>query len=79
MVEQKMIFSDLQPIKWDSLLRAKSNNRIGSAYLFSGPRGCGKEWGAIEFAKLMNCEKPKNPHVINVLHVLSFMGFSTPI
>ena len=51
-----MIINDFQPMIWDRLLRAKSNNRIGSAYLFSGPKGCGKEWGAIEFAKLLNCE-----------------------
>ena len=50
-----MIINDFQPMIWDRLLRAKSNNRIGSAYLFSGPKGCGKEWGAIEFAKLLNC------------------------
>ena len=51
-----MIINDFQPMIWDRLLRAKSNNRVGSAYLFSGPKGCGKEWGAIEFAKLLNCE-----------------------
>ncbi len=53
-----MIFRDYQPNVWERLLRAKSNMRIGSAYLFVGPRGCGKEWGAIEFAKLLNCDNP---------------------
>ncbi len=56
-----MIFSDYQPIVWERLLRAKSNKRIGSAYLFTGPRGCGKEWGAIEFSKLLNCESHDDP------------------
>ena len=53
-----MIFKDVRPKVWHRFLRAKSNNRIGTAYLFTGPRGCGKEWGAIEFAKFLNCENP---------------------
>ncbi|RMF10448.1 MAG: AAA family ATPase, partial [Candidatus Neomarinimicrobiota bacterium] len=31
-----------------------AHNRVGSAYLFSGPPGCGKEALALEFAGLMN-------------------------
>ena len=56
MVTEKIIFNNYQPLVWKRLLRVKSNKRVGSAYLFTGPRGCGKEWGAIEFAKLLNCE-----------------------
>ncbi len=56
MVTEKIIFKNYQPLVWKRLLRVKSNKRVGSAYLFTGPRGCGKEWGAIEFAKLLNCE-----------------------
>ena len=56
MVTEKIIFKNYQPLVWKRLLRVKSNRRVGSAYLFTGPRGCGKEWGAIEFAKLLNCE-----------------------
>ena len=52
-----MIFKEIQPTIWDRLKRAKTNDRIGSAYLFSGRRGCGKEWVAIEFSKLLNCER----------------------
>ena len=33
-------------------------NEIGHAYLFFGPRGCGKTSTARIFAKLVNCEKP---------------------
>lgn len=73
-----MIFPDLQPIKWDSLLRAKSNNRIGSAYLFAGPKGCGKEWGAIEFAKLLNCEKPKKSPCDQCPSCSKFYGLQHP-
>ena len=57
MVKEKMIFSDLQKNIWERLYRIKSNDRVGSAYCFSGPTGSGKEYAAIEFAKLLNCEK----------------------
>tara|TARA_B100001750_G_scaffold33805_1_gene23656 strand:+ start:1047 stop:2207 length:1161 start_codon:yes stop_codon:yes gene_type:complete len=56
MAEKTMTFNDIQPTVWDRFKRAKKNNRIGTAYLFTGPRGCGKEWGAIQFAKYLNCE-----------------------
>ena len=52
-----MIFSDLQNNIWERLYRIKSNDRLGSAYCFSGPTGSGKEYAGIEFAKLLNCEK----------------------
>jgi len=51
-----MIFSDLQPVIWGKLSKINKNNRVGSAYIFSGQKGSAKEWGAIEFAKLLNCE-----------------------
>ena len=41
---------------WKRLLLTFKNNRVGSAYLFSGPRGCGKEALAIEFGALLNSE-----------------------
>ncbi len=49
------VFS-LQPKISNSLLRLVRSNRVGSAYLFSGPRGAGKEAVAAEFAALLNCE-----------------------
>ncbi len=52
-----MNFSDLQNNIWKRLYRIKSNGRLGSAYCFSGPAGSGKEYGAIEFSKLLNCQK----------------------
>lgn len=45
-----------QPKVWDRLSQIKSSNQIGSAYLFSGPSGSGKEGLAIKFAQYLNCE-----------------------
>ena len=51
-----MNISGAQPSIWERLTRIKSSEKIGSSYLFSGPPGCGKEWCAVEFSKLINCE-----------------------
>ena len=51
-----MNISEAQPFVWKRLTKIKSNKKIGNSYLFSGPVGCGKEWSAIEFSKLINCE-----------------------
>ena len=51
-----MNISEAQPFVWQRLSKIKSNDKIGTSYLFSGPSGCGKEWCAIEFSKLINCE-----------------------
>ena len=37
------------------LSSALDNNRLGHAYLFSGPRGCGKTTSARVFARCLNC------------------------
>ena len=42
---------------WERLVKVKTSNNIGSAYLFSGPKGSGKEDLAIKFSQLLNCKK----------------------
>ena len=41
---------------WDKLSSISRSKKIGSAYLFSGPVGSGKEGLALKFAQLINCK-----------------------
>lgn len=44
------------------LMRALDENKLTHAYLFSGPRGCGKTSSARILARCVNCAKGPTPH-----------------
>ena len=68
MVNKTIIKLDLvsaQNSTWARLVRVTKSENVGSAYLFSGPPGAGKECLAIKFAQLMNCSNT-NDQVCNI-------------
>ena len=59
MVNEKMTFMNfnMQKSLWERIILSKKNNRVGSAYLFLGPNGCGKEAIALKLSAYLNCSE----------------------
>ena len=62
MADQEIIYGSItsaQSDVWQKIIKIAISDKVGNAYIFSGPQGAGKEAIAIKFAQLLNCESIK--------------------
>ena len=53
----------------EPLMVALEKNRVNHAYLFSGPRGCGKTTSARILARCLNCAQGPTPTPVSYTHL----------
>ena len=69
---------DFQPVIWNVLLKSIHLNKLSNAYLFYGPEGCGKEWTALEFARILNCFNKENTTCHSCESCIKFKSLQHP-
>jgi len=74
------VFSEIigQEHVTEPLKRALAHNRVNHAYLFSGPRGCGKTSSARILARSLNCEQGPTPDPCGVCESCRDLGRGGP-